>query len=115
MRMKKLFSVRSIILAGSLLLQLSALSFQSHGAPGDVDLSFDAGSAVNGEVRAMLVQPDGKVIIGGDSSMDTRCIARLSADGSADNSFDAGTLITNGYVSAVALQPDGKVLIGGAF
>src|SRR6266700_5999101 len=36
--MKKLYLVRTIILAGSLLLQLSTLCFQSRGAAGDVDL-----------------------------------------------------------------------------
>jgi hypothetical protein len=61
--MKKLYSVRTIILAGSLLLQLNTLCFQSRGAAGDVDLSFDPGSGVNGRVDAVAVQPDDKVII----------------------------------------------------
>ena len=55
--MKKLLSVRTIILAGSLLLQFTTLCFQSRGAAADVDLAFDPGSGVNGRVTAVVVQP----------------------------------------------------------
>ena len=48
-----------MILAGSLLLQLSVLCFHSLGTAGDVDLSFDPGSGVNGQINALVVQPDG--------------------------------------------------------
>src|SRR6185503_5616954 len=118
--MRKLFSVRTIILAGSLLLQLSTLCFRSRGAAGDVDLSFDPGSGVNGKVNAAAVQPDGKVIIGGDFTMVKGLVrtnlARLNADGSGDGSFDPGgafySLSFYRPVRAIALQPDGKMLIG---
>ena len=123
--MKKLFSVRTIILAGSLLLQLNTLCFHSRGAAGDVDLSFDPGSGVNGPVNAVLVQPDGKVIIGGNFTTvkglaRPGIIARLNADGSGDVTFDAGAgpnndVPYNNSVSSLALQSDGKVLIGGYF
>ena len=64
--MKKPNPGRTIILASCLLLQLSTLCFQSCGAAGDVDLSFDPGSGVNSAVNSVAVQPDGKVLIGGD-------------------------------------------------
>ena len=116
--MKKLFSVRTIILAGSLLLQLSTLCFHSRGAAGDVDLSFDPGSGVNGTVNAVVLQPDGKVIIGGHfttvKGLARPGIARLNADGSGDPTFNPGTGPNYG-VSSLALQSDGKVLIGGDF
>jgi hypothetical protein len=54
--MQKLYSVRTVILAGNLLLQLSTLCFHARGAAGDVDLSFDPGSGVNGAVHALAVQ-----------------------------------------------------------
>jgi hypothetical protein len=106
------------IRALSLLLLIGALSNGSHAAPGDVDLSFDPGSGVNGTVQAFAVQPDGKLIIVGQFNMVKGLlrygIARLNADGSGDASFDAhasgGTAL-----DCVALQPDGKVLIGGDF
>src|SRR5947208_2170517 len=92
--MKKLYSVRTIILAGNLLLQLNTLCFHSRGAPGDVDLSFDPGSGVNGTVNAVALQPDGKVIIGGEfttvKGLERFKVARLNADGSGDSSFNPG-------------------------
>jgi len=102
----------------SLLLLIGALSNDSLAAPGDVDLSFDPGSGVNGSVTALAVQPDGKVIIGESfttvKGLMRRGIARLNADGSGDPTFNPGTG-SEGGVKAVALQPDGKVLIAGSF
>ena len=116
--MKKLFSIRTIIIAGSLLLQLNTLCFQSRGAAGDVDLSFDPGSGVNGIVNAFALQPDGKLIIGGEftavKGLARSKVARLTAGGSGDAAFNPGTG-ANDVVSSLALQPDGKVLIGGNF
>src|SRR5437867_3316898 len=108
----------------SLLLLIAALAHTSSAAPGDVDLSFDPGSGVNGPVSAVAVQPDGKVIIGGNfttvKGLQRFKVARLNADGSGDSSFDPGTSLdelsnVDWYVSSVVLQPDGKVLIGGSF
>ena len=108
----------------SFLLFIGALSNVSSAAPGDVDLSFDAGSGVNGTVTALAVQPDGKVIIGGSfttvKGLMRRGIARLNSDGSGDSTFNPGTGIGSGggvtaLVTALALQPDGKVLIAGDF
>lgn len=115
--MKKLFSVRTILLSGSLLVQLSTLCFHAHGAAGDVDLSFDPGSGVNGAVSAAVLQPDGKVIIAGAfttvKGLARSRIARLNVDGSGDGSFNAGTnLDAAGAIFAVATQGDGKVLVG---
>ena len=92
-----------------------------HGAlaaPGDVDLSFDAGSAVDGTVRALAVQPDGKVLIGGGFTTvwgaSRNRIARLNPDGSIDSTFNLGTGADNDVYSLV-LQADGKVLVAGGF
>jgi len=116
--MKKRHSVRTIILAGSLLLQLSTLCYHSRGAAGDVDLSFDPGSGVNGTVNAVALQPDGKFIIGGAfttvKGLARSKVARLNAGGSGDAAFNPGTG-ANDVVSSLALQSDGKVLIGGDF
>jgi uncharacterized delta-60 repeat protein len=112
--MKKLPLIRRIIIASILLLQLSTLCFRSRGAAGDVDLSFDPGSGVNGTVNHVVVQPDGKVIIGGGfttvKGLARAGIARLNADGSGDNSFNAGVA-----ADAIALQPDGKLLVASQF
>jgi len=118
--MKTLNIFRTTLLAGSLLLQLKTFCFLSRGAAGDVDLSFDPGSGVNGQVNAVAVQPDGKVIIGGDfttvKGLVRTNLARLNADGSGDVSFDPGaSFYSVGFyrpVRAIVLQPDGKLVIG---
>ncbi len=85
---------------------------------GSLDTGFDAGSGASNPLRAVVVQPDGRVLVGGyfttiDGTTRNR-VARLRANGSLDTTFaPAGG--ANGYVQAIALQPDGKILIGGNF
>ncbi|MBX3731220.1 MAG: tandem-95 repeat protein, partial [Verrucomicrobiae bacterium] len=91
-----------------------------HSAPGgEVDLSFLAGSAINGSVNAVAVQSDGKVLIGGAfttvNGVVRGRIARLNADGTTDETFGNGLAGANDNVGALAVQGDGKVLIGGNF
>ena len=106
--MKKLNFVRAAILASTLVLQLSPLCFVSRGAAGDVDLSFDSGSGINGEVKAMALQPDGKLIIGGRFATvrgaARQSLARLNPDGTGDPTFDAGTNADQN-ISAIATSP----------
>jgi hypothetical protein len=56
-----------------------------------LDLSFDPGSGVTGPVNAIVLQPDGKVIIGGQfTTVKGRVrtnIARLDPDGTGDPTF----------------------------
>ncbi|MDW8216285.1 MAG: delta-60 repeat domain-containing protein [Acidobacteriota bacterium] len=74
-------------------------------------------------VEAVVVQPDGKVVLGGwftrVNGVARSGIARLNADGTLDTSFGAGQSGVSGgrfpAVSAVAVQPDGKVVLGGKF
>jgi uncharacterized delta-60 repeat protein len=87
-------------------------------ANGTLDPSFATGTNINNTVRAIAVQGDGKLVIGGDftsyNTTNRNRIARLRADGSLDTSFNPGTGADNS-VNAIALQPDGKILIGGSF
>ncbi|MCW5555255.1 MAG: hypothetical protein KIS67_24225 [Verrucomicrobiae bacterium] len=110
MRISNLF--RSRLLIGSLLLQLVTIPcFHAHAAAGDVDLSFDPGSGVNGGVSTIALQPDGKVLISGSfttvKGLSRPGLARLNADGSGDNSFNPA--VAGGGL--FALQADGKVLV----
>jgi uncharacterized delta-60 repeat protein/CSLREA domain-containing protein len=95
------------------------------GGAGQTDTSFNGGTGVNGEVDAVAVQPDGKILIGGafttyngDGAANDH-IMRLNTDGTRDPSFNAGGTGVQGtsapQVYAVALQSDGKILIGGDF
>jgi uncharacterized delta-60 repeat protein len=79
-------------------------------------------SGPNNSVFAVVLQPDGKVIIGGAFSRvgttNRARIARLNLDGSLDTSFDPGSGVTGNAspgVYTLALQQDGKVLVGGNF
>ncbi len=87
-------------------------------ADGTLDTSFDPGSGANNQVLTILIQPDGKIIAGGQftsyNGSGRSRIARINTDGSLDTSFDPGTGAL-GQVLSLALQSDGKVFIGGDF
>jgi uncharacterized delta-60 repeat protein len=83
-----------------------------------VDTSFEPGTATNGDIYAMALQPDGKIVIGGAfttyNGVARRRIARLNTDGSLDTSFVIGTGFS-ASVWGIAVQEDGKILCGGEF
>jgi len=64
------------------------------------------------------VLPDGKIIAVGRfeyyGETPVANIIRLNADGTLDETFDAGTGIM-GQPMSVAIQPDGKIIVGGLF
>jgi hypothetical protein len=75
----------------------------------------------NGDVYALAVQTDGKILAGGNFTLlgggqsgltPRNHIGRLNADGTLDVAFNPGA---NGRVSVIVLQPDGKILVGGEF
>ena len=70
-------------------------------------------------MRAIAVQSDGRIVIGGDFGNYNGAyrgnIARLKPDGSLDETFINFNSGANGRVSALALQTDGKVIVGGFF
>lgn len=86
---------------------------------GSVDNTFNTG---NGpailDIRSLVLQPDGKILIGGDftsyNGVARNRIARLNSDGSLDTSFNPGSG-ADSFISAIALQGDGKILAGGNF
>jgi uncharacterized delta-60 repeat protein len=85
---------------------------------GRVDSSFNP--TASHAVRAIAVQSDGKILIGGyftslspsGSPIKRNHIARLNPDGSVDTTFDPNA---NLDVYAIAMQRDEKILIGGNF
>ena len=90
-------------------------------ADGTLDAAFNPGA--NGPVWAIVLQPDGRIVIGGNFSTvggggegntPRRYLARLEPDGTVDPNFNPGTNMNN-YVQAMALQRDGKILVGGYF
>jgi uncharacterized delta-60 repeat protein len=85
---------------------------------GKVDETFKAGGGANGQVFAVAVQKDGKILMGGDfirvDQVERNHVARLNADGSLDQTFDPGPGPNSG-VRCLAVQADGMILIGGIF
>ena len=86
-------------------------------ADGELDPTLNVTiDSIPGNVRATVVQPDGKILVGGyfRSVNDERqkSIARLNADFTLDSSFSAEV---NGTILAIAVQTDGKIVIGGSF
>ena len=78
-------------------------------------------------VKAIAIQSDGKILIGGQFHYITPAggttttswgIARLNPNGTVDASFQpapAGTVKSNHNVRGIAVQSDGKIVIGGYF
>ena len=90
-------------------------------ADGSLDSTFNPGSGADDIVYAVLLQPDGKIVIGGAfthyNGTAREYLARLNADGSLDNSFVGPDFAsTSGWwVQTLAMQADGKILVGGEF
>ena len=72
---------------------------------------------LNGSVRAIVRQPDGGVIVGGEfgfiNGVPRRNLARLHPDGSLD--MDWNPAITAHQVRALAVDAEGSVYVGGYF
>src|SRR2546421_214390 len=75
----------------------------------------------NGLIRVVVVQPDGKILIGGDfttpspnggATVTRNRIARLNPDGTLDIAFNPNA---SNSVQSIAVQADGKILAGGFF
>ncbi|MGH9896844.1 MAG: delta-60 repeat domain-containing protein, partial [bacterium] len=122
------------------LLMLS-LSPSTHAAPGDLDPSFDpdgiagfdlvdipgfiGSPSAPDEARAVVTQPDGKVVVAGYAENlgdDDFALLRYNPDGSLDPSFDFNGLVithfggdepSNERINALARQPDGKLVAAG--
>lgn len=75
--------------------------------------------------RAVAVYPDGRIVLAGssespDNYLDTDiALARYNPDGSLDQTFGNGGLVTTNlneseYANAVGIQPDGKIVVVGS-
>jgi uncharacterized delta-60 repeat protein len=85
----------------------------------------DTNSGLNGDVQAIVVQQDGKILVGGNFSFfgETLAngIARFNSDGNFDTDFalNIGSGFTTGsgqtIINDIIVQPDGKIIIVGYF
>ena len=87
---------------------------------GTLDADFDPQVSHGTRVNALAVQPDGKIVIGGNfgsvGGQARAGRARLLPDGSVEDAsgFHPGTDL-DGQVICLAVQEDGKILMGGEF
>lgn len=93
-------------------------------ADGELEPGFAPRLFKTGWVKAIVVQADEKILIGGlfktVNGVPRPGLARLNPDGSLDSSFDASEVISNlkldgEGITALAQQPDGHILAAGVF
>jgi len=122
-----------ILLGGSFLVSHLGRSYKSMirlNSNGTVDTSFftqgDNTVGFSGEIYAITMQPDGKILVGGKFSGFYLCgictgmenIVRLNADGTRDTTFTNPGMTNSGTnipVQAIAVESNGNILVGGAF
>lgn len=85
---------------------------------GSLDATFNPGPGPNNGIRALALQRDQKIVLGGAFKFfnDTELshIARLHPNGSLDESFATGAGFSDG-VRILQVQKDGKILAAGGF
>ncbi len=109
-----------------LLVAVFSVSIPESRAASLVDLTFDVRNGPGatppnlppGPVRAITVQPDGRILVGGEFTAfnDVPCdgLARLETNGAVDTSFKLGSG-KPASVWALAVQATGEIVVGGAF
>lgn len=85
---------------------------------GKIDKSFNAGLGTDGTINTLAIQPNFKMIIGGDftsyNGYEANKIARVNANGSLDRNFNSGAG-PNNSITKILIQPDGKIIVAGNF
>lgn len=85
---------------------------------GTIDTTFNSGTGFSGDVRAIEIQHDGKILIGGSfntyNGINHKRLVRLNIDGSVDPAFNTGTGLI-GSVFVIKTHVNNKILIGGLF
>lgn len=88
-------------------------------ADGTTDATFmtNIGTGANNIVRAVALQSDGKILIGGDftswnGTSGINRLVRLNPDGTRDASFTAGA---NASITTILVKSDNSFFIGGSF
>jgi uncharacterized delta-60 repeat protein len=122
--LRRAFPIRTA-LATAVALSVLA-STPAFAAPGDLDRSFGDGGKVTlslardgSQGNAVLVQPDGRILIGGWAYAKGFALVRLLRDGSLDPSFgDDGVVTTNfpegpAVITDLALERDSRVVAAG--
>ena len=107
----------------------NAFAIARYTTAGVLDTTFDTDGKVttdfgtsntNDRARAVTIQSDGKIVVGGGAEGDFT-VARYTSAGALDTSFDTDGWVTTTMATnaddtalAVAVQSDGKIVAGGA-
>ncbi len=88
-------------------------------ADGTFDNSFNIGTGANNSISAIILQPTGKIFVGGvfinyNGTPQNR-LGRLNTNGSLDTGYVSGFDNVLGSVQSLFIQSDGKILVGGTF
>ena len=111
------------VLVGGVFSQIggvSRINIARYNSNGSLDTAFNPIiSTTNAAVRSIVLQADGKILVGGDiisiNGTTVNRIARLNPDGSLDASLALSGFLDVTHIFAISLQADGKILIGGFF
>lgn len=93
---------------------INGLSVTNFSNMSDIDWYTNQGD------RLLAIQPDGKLVVAGDTSNGHYFIARINSNGSLDTTFGTAGEITTAFgnyddhVHAVVLQPDSKIISAGS-
>lgn len=79
---------------------------------GSLDMSFTANINPDITVSTMVLQDDGKVIVGAYFNRIEPYLVRLNLDGALDNTFNSN-LQFHYYINVLKIQNDGKIVVGG--
>jgi uncharacterized delta-60 repeat protein len=86
---------------------------------GSIDPSYNIGLGANDTIYSVVLQQDGKAIIGGAftsfNGMQVNRIARLNTDGTLDTTFNPLGTGANHSIRTISIQADDHIIIGGAF
>lgn len=87
------------------------------GTAGTVTYNFNAFFGSD-QAQAVLIQPDGKIVVAGDASFIDFALARFNANGSVDASFGTNGQVLTDFgmyesINSIARQADGKLVVAG--
>jgi uncharacterized repeat protein (TIGR01451 family)/uncharacterized delta-60 repeat protein len=85
---------------------------------GSLDPAFNGGVGADGAVYAIALQPDTRILLGGEfarcSGVTRNRLTRLNPDGSVDTAINFGAGC-NSYVASLAVQTNDAIVLGGGF
>jgi uncharacterized delta-60 repeat protein len=87
----------------------------------DTTFTTNAGTGASSWILHTAIQPDGKILLGGNfttwNGVTANRVVRLNSDGTLDTTFNSNTSTSsnNAVYSSIAIQSDGKILLGGFF